>query len=195
MTIAQSLKIRKKLRARKPYFLHDDHQKRKCIPLRWRKPHGLHSKVRHRFAGHTAMPDPGFGSPREVYGLHPSGLAPVLVHTLNELSKINQKTQGAVLGSTIGIPRRMQLLAKAKELGVRCLNCKNIDAALKEIQEGIASRKETRTQSLKAKETRTKEKEKAAAAKKPELAQKVSEEEQKKLAKEEKDKVLTGKAQ
>lgn len=194
MTIAQSLKIRKKLRARKPYFLHDDHQKRKCIPLRWRKPHGLHSKVRHRFAGHTVMPDPGFGSPREVYGLHPSGLAPVLVHTLNELSKLNAKTQGAMLGSTLGIPRRVQLLTKAKELGVRVLNFKNIDAALKEIQEGLVSHKETRTQNLKEKEARTKEKEKAAA-KKPELAQKVSEEEQKKQAKEEKDKVLTGKAQ
>ncbi len=194
MTILQSLKERKRLKRTKPLFLHDDHQKRKCIPLRWRKPHGLHSKVRHRFAGHTVMPDPGFGSPKEVYGLHPSGLAPVLVHTLNELSKLNSKVHGAVLGSTLGIPRRMSLLAKAKELGIRVLNFKDIDAALKEIKEGIDSRRESKAQSLKAKEAKIKEKEKAAAAKKPELAQKVNEEEQKKQAKEEKDKVLTGKA-
>jgi large subunit ribosomal protein L32e len=184
-----ALKLRKALKAKKPYFLHDDHQKRKCIPLRWRKPHGLHSKVRHRFAGHTVMPDPGFGSPKAAYGLHPSGLAPVLIHTLNELTRLNPKTDGAVLGSTLGMARRVLLLGKAKELGVRVLNFKDIDAALKDIQESLASRKDAKIQAAKAKEAKAKEK----APKKPELAQKVSEEEQKKKEKEEKDKVLTQK--
>jgi large subunit ribosomal protein L32e len=191
MTTAPLLKLRKALKAKKPDFLHDDHQKRKCIPLRWRKPHGVHSKVRHRFAGHSAMPDPGFGSPKAVYGLHPSGYAQVLVHTLGELAKLDAKRQGAILASTLGMPKRMALLAKAKELGVRILNVKDIDAALKAAQDGIAARKEAKTQAAKAKEAKAKEKEKAAQAKKPELAQKVSEEEQKKQAKEEQDKVLT----
>jgi len=182
-----ALKLRKAMKAKKPAFLHDDWQKRKCIPLRWRKPNGLHSKVRHRFAGHQAMPDPGFGSPNAAYGLHPSGLASVLIHTLNELSKINIKTQGAVFGSTLGLPKRMALLTKAKELGVRVLNVKDIDTALKQAQENIAERKAAKAQAIKAKEAKAKEK---PAEKKPELAQKVSEEEQKKQAKAEKDKAL-----
>jgi len=189
MTAAQDLKLRKAIKNKKPDFLHDDHQKRKCIPLRWRKPNGLHSKVRHRFAGHTAMPDPGFGSPASVRGLHPSGLQPVVVHTLNELSRMTT-AQGAVLGSTLGTPRRIALLTKAKELGVRVLNVKDVDAELKAIQDNIASRKEAKTASAKEKEAKAKEKEKAATAKKPELEKKVSEEEQKKQDKEEKDKVL-----
>jgi large subunit ribosomal protein L32e len=191
MTAAQALKLRKAIKNKKPDFLHDDYQKRKCIPLRWRKPHGLHSKVRHRFAGHTVMPDPGFGSPASVRGLHPSGLEPVVVHTLTEIAKLT-KAQGAVLGSTVGIPRRVALLAKAKELGIRVLNVKDIDAELKLIQESIAARKEAKTAASKAKEAKAKEKEKATA-KKPELEKKVSEEEQKKQEKEEKDKVLTQK--
>ena len=190
MTKETLLKIRKHLKQRKPDFLHDDHQKRACIPLRWRKPHGLHSKVRHRFAGHTMMPDPGFGSPKEVYGLHPSGLAPVLVHTLNELSKLNSKTQGALLGNTLGIPKRIALLTKAKQMGVRVLNFKDIDAALKEVQDSIASRKDKKAQAAKQKETKVKEKEKAAEKKKPELAQKLDDEAAKKKAEEEKNKAL-----
>ncbi len=187
MTKEKMLKLRKQLKARKPDFIREDYQKRACIPLPWRRPRGLHSKMRHRFAGHRALVDPGYGSPRRVYGLHPSGYEPVLVHTINELSRLDVKNQGAVLGSTLGLPKRIALLAKAKELGVKVLNVKDIDAELKKIQDSIAARKEAKIKAAKEKEAKTKEK-----AKKPELAEKVlSEEEQKKKAKEEKDKVLT----
>lgn len=185
----QFLKLRKQLKSKKPDFIREDYQKRKCIPLPWRRPRGLHSKMRHRFAGHRALVDPSYGSPKAVYGLHPSGFEPVLVHTLNELSKLNSKTQGAVLGSTLGLPKRMMLLTKAKEIGVRVLNFKDIDAALKTIQDNVNARKEIKQQKTKSKEA--KEKEKVSQAKKPELAQKISEEEQKKQEKSEKDKVLT----
>jgi large subunit ribosomal protein L32e len=191
MNKEQSLKLRKTLKARKPDFLHEDYQKRACIPLPWRKPRGLHSKMRHRFAGHRALANPGYGSPKEAYGLHPSGFAPVLVHTLNELAALNPKAQGAVLGRTLGIPRRMALLGKAKELGVKILNVKDIDAELKAAQERIAERKQAKILAAKTKETKAKEKEKAGVGKKSELAEKVSEEERKKQEKAEKDKALT----
>ncbi len=191
MTKEKMLKLRKLLKSKKPNFIREDYQKRACIPLPWRKPRGLHSKMRHRFAGHRALVDPGYGSPKEVYGLHPSGYEQIVIHTLNELSRLDAKSQGAVLGSTLGLPNRIALLTKAKELGVKVLNVKDIDAELKKIQDGIAARKEAKTKAAKEKEAKTKEKEKA---KKPELAEKVmSEEEQKKKAKEEKDKVLTAK--
>ncbi len=185
MTKEKALKLRKQLKAKKPNFIREDYQKRACIPMPWRRPRGLHSKMRHRFAGHRALVDPGYGSPREVYGLHPSGYEQILVHTPNELARLDAKTQGAVLGSTLGLPKRIALLAKAKELGIKVLNVKDIDAELKKIQDSIAARKEAKQKA--AKEAKTKEN-----AKKPELAEKVmSEEEQKKKAKEEKDKVLT----
>ncbi len=184
------LKLRKQLKGRKPDFIREDYQKRACIPLPWRRPRGIHSKMRHRFAGHRALVHPCYGSPKAVYGLHPSGYEPVLIHTLNELAKLDPKTHGVVLGSTLGLPRRIALLTQAKALGLKVLNAKDIDATLKAVQDGIAARKAAKTQAAKAKETKTKEKEKAAQAKKPELAQKVNEEETKKQAKEEKDKAL-----
>jgi large subunit ribosomal protein L32e len=185
------LKIRKSLKARKPNFIREDYQKRACIPLPWRKPRGLHSKLRHRFAGHRALVDPGYGSPKAVFGLSPSGYEQMLIHTVSELQKLNSKTQGAILGSTIGLPRKIALLTEAKKLGVKVLNVKDIDAELKAIQEGISARKESKAKVAKEKAEKAKEKE--TKAKKPALAEKVSEEEQKKKAKEEKDKVLTSK--
>jgi large subunit ribosomal protein L32e len=185
------LKLRKQLKSRKPVFLREDHQKRACIPLRWRRPRGLHSKMRHRFAGHRALVDPGYGSPKAVFGLHPSGLEPVVVHTLQELAKINPQTQGAVLGSMLGNMRRAQLLGKAKETGIRVLNFKDAEGKIKLINEELSTRKQARASAVKAKEEKTKTQEKTPA--KAELAQKVSEEERKKQEKEEKDKVLTSK--
>jgi large subunit ribosomal protein L32e len=190
MTKEQSLKLRKALKAKKPNFLREDYQKRACIPLPWRRPRGVHSKLRHRFAGHRALVNPGYGSPKEAYGLSPSGYEQILVHTISELQKLNSKTQGAILGSTIGLPRKIALLTEAKKLGVRVLNVKDVDAELKTINDSVAARKDKKAKIAKEKESKAKEKE----AKKPELAQKVSEasdDEQKKKAKEEKDRVLT----
>ncbi len=189
MTKEKLLKLRKQLKAKKPDFIREDYQKRACIPLPWRRPRGLHSKMRHRFAGHRALVHPSYGSPAAVRGLHPSGFEPILIHTLNELSKLDAKTQGAILGSTLGLPRRMALLTQAKQLGVRVLNVKDVDAELKAAQDSIIARKEAKTKVTKEKETKAKEKE--AKTKKPELAQKVTEEEKKKQDKQEKDKVLT----
>jgi large subunit ribosomal protein L32e len=190
MTKEQSLKLRKALKAKKPNFLREDYQKRACIPLPWRRPRGLHSKLRHRFAGHRALANPGYGSPKEAYGLSPSGYEQILIHTLNELQKLNSKTQGAILGSTIGLPRKIALLTEAKKLGIKVLNVKDVDSELKAIQDSIAGRKEAKAKTAKEKETKAKEKE-VKAKPKEELAQKVSEEEQKKKDKEEKDRVLT----
>ncbi|MEM4239691.1 MAG: 50S ribosomal protein L32e [Candidatus Woesearchaeota archaeon] len=189
MTKEQMLKVRKQLKSKKPNFIREDYQKRACIPMPWRRPRGLHSKMRHRFAGHRALVDPGYGSPKEVYGLHPSGYEQIVIHTVEELSKLDPKSQGAILGSTLGMPKRIALLTKAKTMGIKVLNVKDIDGELKLIQDSIAARKEAKAKAAKEKEAKAKEKE----AKKPALAEKVSEEEQKKQAKEEKDKVLTAK--
>ncbi len=191
MTKEKMLKLRKALKSKKPNFIREDYQKRACIPMPWRRPRGLHSKMRHRFAGHRARVDPGYGSPKAVFGLHPTGYEQVVVNTLEELSRLNPNVQGAIMGGTLGVPKRIALLTKAKELGVKVLNVKDIDAELRQIQDSIAARKEAKAKAANEKESSAKEKE--AKAKKPELAEKISEEEKKKKDKEEKDKVLTSK--
>ena len=195
MTKEERLKLRKQQKAKKPNFIREDWQKRACIPLPWRRPRGLHSKMRHRFAGHRALVHPCYGSPVEVRGLDPSGYEPIVVHNLKEISKLDSKNQAAIIGSTVGYAKMVTILTKAKELGITILNLeqgiKDIDAELKCIQDHMTARKEKKAERKKTKESKSKAKEKAAEKKKPELEKKVSEEEQKKIAKEEKDKVLT----
>src|SRR3989344_1878304 len=53
---------------------------------KWRKPRGHHNKLRLKRFGHPVQPGIGFGTPRNIAGTI-SGLKPILVHNLNELSK------------------------------------------------------------------------------------------------------------
>ena len=61
--------LRKKMKAKKPHFNREDCHKIMALPIGWRKPNGLHSKMRHRYRGQPAMVEPGWGSPRVVKGL------------------------------------------------------------------------------------------------------------------------------
>jgi len=185
----EALTLRKRIKAKKPDFIREDSHKRKEVPSRWRRPKGRHSKMRHRFAGHRALPDPGYGSPTAVRGMHPLGLMPVLVHTTAELSALDKKSQGAMIGGGLGNRSRSTLLAKAKELGVTVLNFKNTDDKIKEITDQLASRKEAKKKRADSKAAKSKEKEKAAEKKK-EAEKKQTEEEKKEQEKKELDKAL-----
>ena len=74
--IEKLLEIRKELKGRKPDFIRQDNNRRIRIGRqnRWRKPKGIHSKIRHHFKGRRKMPSPGFKSPAKVRWLHDSGL-------------------------------------------------------------------------------------------------------------------------
>ena len=65
---------------------------------------------------------PGFGSPKAVRGFHPSGFPEVLVNNVAEL----MKAQGFVvrIASGVGMRKRLDIQAKASEMGLRILNPK-----------------------------------------------------------------------
>mgnify|MGYP001610090029 CR=1 FL=1 len=87
------LDIRKELKGRKPTFIRQDTQKRKKLSLKWRKPKGIHSKIRHQFRGKMRLPSPGFKSPIKVKGLHSSGLKIVRVFSVDEVKKRKDAVQ------------------------------------------------------------------------------------------------------
>ena len=45
------------------------------------------------------MLNPGYGAPEKMRGLHPTGLAMVVVHNLDELSAMDPETQGAIIAA------------------------------------------------------------------------------------------------
>ncbi len=86
---------------------------------KWRKPHGidLDKGIHHGF-----RPKIGYRSRVDLRGIHPSGYIDALVCNMNDLVKINPKTQAARLSSTIGKKKRNELITKANELGIWVLN-------------------------------------------------------------------------
>jgi len=183
------LKLREEIKEKKPKFARQSSHKIKRIAKGWRKPRGLHSKQRLMFRGYYKHISSGYGAPREVKGLHNSGLTPVMVYSDKEVDSINEKKECAIISKRLGAKKKLALLKKLKEKNVRVVNIKDTDAFIKAIEE----KHKKKIEDKKAREKETKKK-KADEKPKDQLADKVlTEEEKKEKEKEEKDKLLTRK--
>src|SRR3989338_6729093 len=192
--IERLLEIRNGIKERKPDFIRQDHQRRKRLgrKLKWKKPKGIHSKIRHKFKGRRKMPSPGYKSPRKVKGMHSSGLKTINIFSVDDLTKIKKENEGIILSKNVGIKKKYEILKKAKELNVTVLNL-NVDEQIKKIEDFISSKKkaekETKKQEAKKEESKEKKEIKETKEKEHELTHK----DKKEYEKKEKDKLLTKK--
>ena len=183
MIQSQLLALRKELKERKPDFIRQDNPKRRKLNDKWRKPKGIHSKIRHHFKGRRKMPSPGYKSPVAVKGLHSTGLEMIRVYSVDEVSKLNKSTQGIIVSRAVGKKKKLEILKKAKELNVQVLNF-NVDERIGKIEDFIKSKK---------KETEAKKEDKKHIQKeKPvqKTEEKITDDQRKEMEKKEKDKVL-----
>ena len=88
----------------------------------WRKPKGIHSKMKRRLKRRGPIVDIGFRGPAEVRGLHPSGFEEVLVYNVEGLEGVDPKSQAVRIGGTVGTKKRIVIQERADELGIRVLN-------------------------------------------------------------------------
>lgn len=116
------LRVRTRQKSKKPEFNSHDSHKKKKLGTSWRKPRGLHNKLRKHIAAKGEMVKPGFGSPKAVRGYHPCGLAEVRVNNVAELAG----AQGCAvrIASAVGMKKRQDIQAKALEMGLKVLNPK-----------------------------------------------------------------------
>ena len=140
MTKEQLLKLRKEMK--KPAFVVKESNFNAGVKVRWRFPRGRHSKVRQMHCGRPAMPNPGYGAPAAVRGLHASGLEVVMVHNATELQSLNQKTQGAIIAASVGARKRLSLLEVAQQKKITLLNVKDVRAAATRLVSDFEQRKE-----------------------------------------------------
>lgn len=183
--LKELLDARKEMKDRKPAFIRQDHHRRKRLgrKIKWRKPKGIHSKIRHHLKGRRRMPSPGFKSPSKVLGLHATGLKIVHVHSANDINKIKKEGEGIIISKQVGLKKKAEILKKARELGIIALNL-NIDEQLKNIEEFINSKKKQKETKKDSKETETKDEQKPAES---------TYEQRMEIEKKEKDKLLTKK--
>jgi large subunit ribosomal protein L32e len=116
------LKVRSRQKAKKPEFNRHDSHKKKRLSTSWRKPRGLHNKLRQQVAAKGKLVRPGFGSPRNVRGYHPSGFKEVLVFNVNEVNEMHDCV--VRIASTVGMKKHREIVAKALEKKLRVLNAK-----------------------------------------------------------------------
>jgi len=116
------LKLRLKIKRKKPDFIRKRGGILKRLGIKWRKPKGLHSQLRRhkKEAGH--MPRAGYGSPRTVRGLHPSGFEEVLIFNVKDLEKINSRKQACRIASGVGKKKRIEIMKKTEDMKIKVLN-------------------------------------------------------------------------
>jgi large subunit ribosomal protein L32e len=188
--MSKLLEIRSTIKGKKPTFTRQEsHRKKKLESGEWRKPRGMHSKMRLHQRGKKRSPETGWGSPQEVEGLHPSGLRPVVVATTHQIDAL-KKEEGAIIGSTVGMKKRAMLSEHAKKKNVKVLNV-SVDRFLKSVSEEMAQRKASQKRSKVVEAPKKEENKAVAKAEEKESSEKPSDEEQKKKEKEEKDRLLT----
>ncbi len=122
MSMKRLMRLKLKMKQKKPDFKRQEWYKCKRIGISWRKPRGLHSGMRKQLKHRPAIVKVGYRSPSQVRGLHPCGLEDVLVHNLKELESLNPETQGARISATVGRRKKILMIKRAEELGIKILN-------------------------------------------------------------------------
>ena len=121
---AAHLRLRKVIDGRRPIFGRQAANRYWRIgrDLSWRRPRGLQSKQRRHYGYRAKIVRVGYGSPRDVRGLTPSGYRPILIHHVDELSALDPKLEAAIIARAVGTRRRLGLEEAARKLGIRVLN-------------------------------------------------------------------------
>jgi len=119
---ADALAVRAIISGRRPAFKRQEWHRYSKLGEKWRKPKGIHSKMKRRLKRRSPMVDIGFRGPVSVRGLHPSGFQEVLIYNVDGLEGIDPKVQAVRIGATVGTKKRIAIEDRAAELGIRVLN-------------------------------------------------------------------------
>ena len=192
---AELLELRRRIKSGKPEFIRQDYGHLPTLKRNWRRPRGIHSKLRLNKRGHGKNVSRGFGSPAEVKGLSREGLRPILLSDPKKMASINPAEEGIIIRAGTGLKKRIAILKEALARKIKVLNVKDPAMFLKNAEEGMKKKKETKAEKTEIKKKKKEELEKKAKEKEKEkkLEEALTDEEKKEKDKEEKDKVLTKK--
>ncbi|MGQ0772752.1 MAG: 50S ribosomal protein L32e [Nitrososphaerota archaeon] len=126
MTInKEKLALRQKIAERRPDFVRQESWRYKRVGLAWRKPKGIDNhQRRQKFRGRPGLVKVGYGGPKLVRGLHPSGFTDNLVHNVLELQGLNPKTDGIRIAHGVGTKKRLDIVKKAMEQKFKIFNAR-----------------------------------------------------------------------
>ena len=122
-SMKELLEIRKGIKKKTPKFRRQEwFRKKQRLGVKWRKPRGIHSKLREHEKAKGSLPRPGYGSPLAVRGLNRQGYREILVKNLSDMKKINHKEEVAIIASGVGKRKRLELLEFAVKNNIKVGN-------------------------------------------------------------------------
>ena len=131
---ARLLEVRRAIKRRTPDFQRQESWRYVRIHDPWRKPKGIDSHMRLSVKGWPALVKVGYRVPRKVRGLHPSGYRDVVVHNVNELETLSPQSDAARLAAGVGRKKKIEIAKRARELGIRVLNGRNLLVGAKTVE-------------------------------------------------------------
>ena len=140
-SIKDLLELRKQIKSKKPSFIRQDFHKKKKLGKKWRRPTGLHAKMRTRPRGRPRAISIGYRGPKMVRGMHKTGLKQFIIRSVNDLEGLDAKKDGLVISSSLGAKKRIVILKRAKELGLNILNIKSPEEYVKNVEDKINLRR------------------------------------------------------
>lgn len=131
------MKLRKRISQRRPKFSQFESWRYVRIKDHWRRPKGIDNHMRQKRKGWPRTVNIGYGSPKAVRGLHPSGRDEVAVFNVGDLAIIDPETQVARIGGTVGVKKRINILREAERQAISVLNPGKAWSIIEEAEEDI----------------------------------------------------------
>ncbi len=128
------LKTRKKIAQKRPKFSKFESWRFVRLKDHWRQPKGIDNKMRQNRRGWPKSVNVGWGSPKAVRGLHPSGREEVLVFNVGDLAIIDPETQAARIGGSVGMRKKATIVEEALKREIKILNPGEVQSVL-EVEE------------------------------------------------------------
>lgn len=116
------MRTRKRISQKRPHFARFESWRFVRLGNKWRRPKGIDNHMRLQNRGWPKIVKPGYGGPKAVKGLHPSGYEEIMVYNVGDLSLIDVETQAARIGGSVGTKKRVEILTQALDQGIKVLN-------------------------------------------------------------------------
>ena len=148
----RALRKRERIKDKKPDFRRQESWRYKRVEESWRRPRGIDSKMRKKVKGWPRSVEVGYRGPKKTRGLHPSGYAEALVYNVDDVEKVDPKSQAIRIARTVGARKRVEISASAEERGIHILNPREMKELEEEVEEEEKEKKEEKAEQHKRSE-------------------------------------------